>query len=968
MDSDHSHDLPPRPPVTLGATGNVPLATGETPAPRRVEPRGSAGAEGLLWARYQASLSDFVNRPRPSWTGFSAWLSSRVRTERGGFVDRDLKDRLLLAAAADPGTPTRALLAMAEAGSWRPTPGQPTVAGTALAHLIPRWRSGEWTPTAGEVMGLLDQAGAAWRLGREILLACQGQPLPIAGDDPAYLVSARGRAAVLDEPAAWPVAARVRVGLAVRSGELQRAATSPDRWIRLGVAENGAASHLLAGLSHDPDPLVGRRAAVRRLTAKGEGTLPPSDDAVTDRTGVAVPTEPETWFESQLGPGVSAMTTRTRVAIAAHRATPPDLLAILARDSAEEVRLALRVNTSTPAEVQALLGPDLAALVRMDTIHPLTPHDRLWELARSDEAGVRVRVGGCQAAPPGLLEALGRDSAQSVRRAVARNATAPAESLERLARDLDYWVREAVAENPAAPATALRLLASDAERWVRKSLAVNPAAPVDVLRHLAADPSENVRVQVARREDVPQHLLERLSRDTGVWVRRAVAGNRTSGELLLTALLDDPDTDVRRAVAGRDDLPPAMLARLLADPGWGVRAAVAGSEATPLLILTSLATEGDYSVGPTAIRTLVRLAAREAGNHGSSAALLGELASHKEGLVRAEVARNPATPVAVLETLAFDRDGAVQAAVASTPRLSGRVLAKMARRVDAPDSVRGALARNPATPPEALAALVTRPLDDHSFARGSEACVHVAANPRTPPEVLIELIDHPDGGWVLEDDRSTEFRGNAVRVALARNPASPPEVVQRLAELEVGEILERPDLTAANLVALSATRKASKSGAVAALLARILSADITVDPDLVEGLLTAGGDGRRLLEILLADPGMSLESVAAAAASGVASKAVLNVPGPTGGSLAETGAVAAVLANPQLASETVRLRSAACASPAALRTAARSADPVLRWGAAASPRAGLLLAELSTDPDPRVSGLALQRIARALVR
>lgn len=96
-----------------------------------------------------------------------------------------------------------------------------------------------------------------------------------------------------------------------------------------------------------------------------------------------------------------------------------------------------------------------------------TPYEHLAELALSDDADIRRRVG--------------------------RNVVTPEATVRFLAGDRSWSVREGVAMNEAAPEDVLQVLATDASKAVRRAVAGNPGAPRVLVGALTADPDSNVR-------------------------------------------------------------------------------------------------------------------------------------------------------------------------------------------------------------------------------------------------------------------------------------------------------------------------------------------------------------------------------------------------------------------------------------------------------------------------------------------
>ncbi|HEU0013479.1 MAG TPA: hypothetical protein VFQ45_07330 [Longimicrobium sp.] len=139
---------------------------------------------------------------------------------------------------------------------------------------------------------------------------------------------------------------------------------------------------------------------------------------------------------------------------------------------------------------------------------------------------------------------------------------------------------------------------------------------------------------------------------------------------------------------------------------------------------------------------------KEAENPATAPERLAELAGHLDYDVRENVARNPATPADALRRL-----------------------------VEADDSLAVDVANNPALPPE-LVPVVARQ-------GGWSTLGTLARNPQAPPEVLAVVVDEAERRWGADeggDAFDVSDAGEALE-ALASNPAASAELLERVFRL-----------------------------------------------------------------------------------------------------------------------------------------------------------------------------------------
>ena len=154
-------------------------------------------------------------------------------------------------------------------------------------------------------------------------------------------------------------------------------ATDADWWVRSSVAENPAAPvQALADLMHDDQR--GVVSSVARNSATPAEML-----AILGRTHARSIVA----GNDATPPGVLAAIAREylqeypvlRRILATNRATPPEVLATLARNANSQVRLWVTTNLATPAETLAMLARDAEAEVRERALHH--PNTLLEDLA-----------------------------------------------------------------------------------------------------------------------------------------------------------------------------------------------------------------------------------------------------------------------------------------------------------------------------------------------------------------------------------------------------------------------------------------------------------------------------------------------------------------------------------------------------------------------------------------------------------
>ncbi len=200
-----------------------------------------------------------------------------------------------------------------------------------------------------------------------------------------------------------------------------------------------------------------------------------------------------------------------RKAVAGTSSTPVELLTRLAEDSDFGVRRAVAGNSLTPVELLTRLAEDSNSSVRAGVArNPSTPVEMLTQLADDPEDWVRRAVAGNPHTPVDVLARLAEDSEESVRVRVAGNLSTPVLLLMRLAEDPKYGVRWQV-YHPAPGSSQLAALAAIGNENVRAGVAASVATPLEVLGGLASDQEASVRESVAGNLQSPAGVVADLA-------------------------------------------------------------------------------------------------------------------------------------------------------------------------------------------------------------------------------------------------------------------------------------------------------------------------------------------------------------------------------------------------------------------------------------------------------------------------
>ena len=176
-----------------------------------------------------------------------------------------------------------------------------------------------------------------------------------------------------------------------------------------------------------------------------------------------------------------------------------------------ETELGEAEEASTDPERLAELAASEETLVRGGVArNPSTPLAVLTRLADDPEVWVCLGLAGNPSTPEEILTRLSEDSYSKVRQVVAGNPSTPVEVLARLAEDPDHGVRMQI-YHPAPGSSQLAALAAIGNGKVRSGVAASFEAPVEVLSGLATDQEASVRENVAGNILAPTGVVAELA-------------------------------------------------------------------------------------------------------------------------------------------------------------------------------------------------------------------------------------------------------------------------------------------------------------------------------------------------------------------------------------------------------------------------------------------------------------------------
>ncbi|MGB8699752.1 MAG: hypothetical protein WCD18_10080 [Thermosynechococcaceae cyanobacterium] len=432
--------------------------------------------------------------------------------------------------------------------------------------------------------------------------------------------------------------------------------------------------------------------------------------------------------------------------IAESLATPPDILTALAQSLTPSVRSRVAGNPRTPTRILETLAanPNFSSSVAwMLAQNPSTPGFLLWQLAQHRDVAVYGSVAKNFNTPESVLQ-------EMLRRGICIEETLwnPHLSDTFLQKWFaTFWQKNSTRKvgplaDPNAPAEIIAKLAKHAPPL---SVALHPNTPVAIIEQWA---KFGDREMAARSPHASTRLLDDLLRKPdyhGAIVAVVNHPNVAFRTLLIETFIEREDYQYYLAermlggnrfegnyVAKDADLialidagwrsPEQLLGQLAEHRNPMVRRFVAQLPDAPLALLETLSLD-DVSQ--------VRLAVAQ--NPNAPVLLLELLAQDPDRQVRLAVAQRPDPPLHVLEKLSEDTDVTILMVVAQGQLTPKRVLSRLAQHGE--KSIRQAIAKNPCTPETVLEELARDSAPDVRLA--------VAQNPQLPDRILIQLFDLP---------------------------------------------------------------------------------------------------------------------------------------------------------------------------------------------------------------------------------
>ncbi|BAY85622.1 leucine rich repeat variant [Calothrix parasitica NIES-267] len=284
----------------------------------------------------------------------------------------------------------------------------------------------------------------------------------------------------------------------------------------------------------------------------------------------------------------------------------------------------------------------------------------------------------------------------------------------------------------------------------RRQLASRTNTPIHILEQLVEDDDVEVRMKLARyREHL--ELLLKLAKDSDVRVRKELFRLYLDTPIeVLEILKNDEAEEVRLLVARYKKTPLDILIYLSNDSSSKVKQQIAENSRIPVEILEKLWREDKifaiknyntpgYIVGEKIAETYNKEVLRKILDghfgtyHNVPASVLEELASHRENLIRCDVAEHPNTPITALEKLVNEEYCVTHWNLSSNhntpPRLLKLIFKKWHSKNRKYDySVLFNLSTNKNSPASILKIL--------SNSSDSEIRVNIAANQKTPLSIL----------------------------------------------------------------------------------------------------------------------------------------------------------------------------------------------------------------------------------------
>ena len=322
------------------------------------------------------------------------------------------------------------------------------------------------------------------------------------------------------------------------------------------------------------------------------------------------------------------------------------------------------------------------------------------------------------------------------RRQLALRTNTPIHILEQLVEDDDVEVRLKIDLSRFKNNLPILLkLSRDSDvRIRRKLISSDEETPVEILEILKHDEAEEIKLSLARNKKNPVDILYKLAKYSSEKVKKAIAENPNTPIDILISLSNDSSSEVKKAIAENPKTPVDIFEKLWRED----RIFAIKNYNTPSHIV------GEKIADTYNSEVLRQILDGHFGTyHNVPATSLEKLASHRENLIRCDVAEHPNTPISALEKL-VDEDYCV---------------------------THWNLSSNPNTPPRLLK-LLFKKWHYHNEKYDYSVCSNLANNKNSPASILKILANNSDP---------------SIRVNVAVNPKTPFSILKRFAMEETDE-------------------------------------------------------------------------------------------------------------------------------------------------------------------------------------
>jgi hypothetical protein len=380
----------------------------------------------------------------------------------------------------------------------------------------------------------------------------------------------------------------------------------------------------------------------------------------------------------------------------------------------------------------------------------------LVDMALSNDAGIRFRIGRNERTPPETLRDLAGDRYAKVRVGVARNIGAPMDVLDVLTRDSSVVVRRAAEANPRTPAAS--------KKSEKKATAHSPGISRGAIAPLSSNgvalplSATGTNVQISKDRD-----------DSGLetdWFREFLLLSSGGGRCGAGSRLPLPEASARWAQdSGRSTQVPEWLEASLPDlvkddlmrrdrPAWVRRTVARDMPVSDPSVRDRLLADPDPEIRWSTLQRTVDAPDDSLGT------LLGDLATSRKDRIRFRTEGDD-PPHWAWSRSSAELDKETLQLVATHPSTPLSALQELTGTESADVLVR--LVENPSLPAENLVALLPR----IRAIRFSEPRERLAASKTIPSAAAM---------WLVQD------RDARVRIALAQNEVAPAEALVSLAE------------------------------------------------------------------------------------------------------------------------------------------------------------------------------------------